>query len=76
MSQVTIYLDNQLEEQVKAVAKARGISLSRCIAELIREKTSDQWPTEIREMPGSWDSFPSAEEIRASQADNVAREHW
>lgn len=74
MSQVTIYLDSTLEAQVKAVAKARGISLSRCIAELIREKTGTGWPQEIREMAGSWSSFPAAEEIRSNQGNNAPRE--
>lgn len=74
MAQVTIYLDNDLEQQVKTVAKARGISLSRCIAELIREKTSPDWPQEIRDIAGSWATFPTAEEIRKNQGSNVARE--
>lgn len=74
MSQVTIYLDSELENRVKAAAKARGISVSRCIAEFIREKTDNGWPQEIREMAGSWGSFPSAEEIRAGQGSNATRE--
>jgi hypothetical protein len=76
MSQVTIYLDRELESRVKAVAKERGISVSRCIAELIREKTETGWPQEIREMAGSWASFPSAEEIRAGQGSNAPRESF
>jgi hypothetical protein len=74
MSQVTIYLDGELETRVKAAAKARGISVSRCIAELIREKTDADWPQEIREMAGSWNAFPTAEEIRADQGSNAPRE--
>lgn len=74
MSQVTIYLDSTLEQQVKAAAKARGISVSRCIAELIREKTDTGWPQEIREMAGSWSTFPSAEDIRSTQGHNASRE--
>lgn len=74
MSQVTIYLDSTLEAQVKTIAKARGVSVSRCIADLIREKADTGWPQEIREMAGSWRTFPTADEIRANQGANAPRE--
>lgn len=44
MTQVTIYLDGQTEEQMDRAAKDAGMSRSRWVAELIREKTSLEWP--------------------------------
>jgi hypothetical protein len=67
MKRVTLYLDPETESKVKAAAKAAGISESRWVADLIREKTATQWPKSIVKLAGSWsdEDFPSIEEIRA-----------
>ena len=37
MAQLTIYLDDAAERRVKAAARKSGVSVSRWIAELVRE---------------------------------------
>ena len=66
MGRVTIYLNPATESKMKAAARAAGVSPSRWVADLIREKTSGQWPESIVKLAGSWadDDFPSIEEIR------------
>jgi hypothetical protein len=44
MGQVTIYLDQNTETKMKTVIKKNGISKSKWISDLIREKTADVWP--------------------------------
>lgn len=38
MGQMTIYLDRDIEARAKAEAKARGVSVSRWVTELIRKQ--------------------------------------
>jgi hypothetical protein len=75
MGQVTLYLDSQTEQRMKAAAKAAGTSQSRWIASLIRETTSREWPPSIAQLAGVWaDDFPTLEEIRGVASGDPLRE--
>ncbi len=74
MGQVTLYLDSETEKKMKAAAGAAGVSNSRWVRGLIREKTADEWPQSIVELAGSWPDMPSLEEIRSDEGDDVPRE--
>ena len=76
MGQVTIYLDAESEARLKASAKARGIPVSRWIAELVREKTDTEWPEAVRQLAGAWADFPNMEELRSRQGEDVKRESF
>lgn len=73
MAQVTLYLDPETEAKLKAASKAAGISQSRWLANLIREKTAAQWPASVASLAGAWADMPTAEEIR-QQAPDAVRE--
>lgn len=73
MAQVTLYLDEETARLAKAAARAAGVSQSRWLANLIRETTSTQWPSEFREAAGSWPDFPDVEELR-DYPDDAERE--
>lgn len=51
-----------------------GISKSKWIAALIREKTASTWPDHIFGLAGAWKDFPTAEEIRESMGHDGKRE--
>ena len=76
MGQVTLYLDPETESKMKVAAKTAGISQSRWVADLIREKTATRWPESFVKLAGSWsdDDFPSLAEIRAGIGEDVPRE--
>jgi len=73
MSQVTIYLDEQTEERMDRAVKEAGVSRSRWIANLIRQKTASEWPDSVRRLAGSWRNFPEVEEIRKGLGEDVPR---
>jgi len=73
MAQVTLYLDEQTEEQMKAAARTAGVSNSRWVADLIRERTASEWPESVRRLAGAWADFPTAEELREGLPDDVPR---
>jgi hypothetical protein len=71
--QVTLYLEPDTEERMKAAAKSAGISQSRWVAELIRTRTATEWPESIVKLAGAWPDLPSLEELRQGGED-VPRE--
>jgi Family of unknown function (DUF6364) len=74
MAQLTLYLDSDTEAKVKKAAKAAGVSVSRWVSSLIRERTADEWPSIVREMAGSWPETPTAEELREKLPKDIPRE--
>lgn len=74
MGQVTIYLEDDIEAKMVASAKAMKVSKSKWISNVIREKLVDEWPSAVRELPGSWEDFPALEAIRDSAETDVDRE--
>jgi hypothetical protein len=74
MGQITIYLDDQTEVLVKAAVKAAGVSQSKWVAEVVRERVRSQWPDSIRSLAGAWSDLPTADEIRRQQPVDHPRE--
>lgn len=74
MGQVTLYLDDETEKKMKAAAKASGISQSRWVSGLIKERTGTAWPESIVRLAGAWVDFPTAEEIREGVPADLPRE--
>jgi hypothetical protein len=74
MAQITIYLDDELIQQVKQSAAAAKVSQSQWIADLIRQHCHNDWPPAVREMAGTWQVFPQQDELRAEQGQDTPRE--
>ena len=60
------------KKRLNMVGKS-GISKSKWIAEMIREKTATRWPEDVIEMAGTWNDFPDVDEIRAEMGADVER---
>jgi hypothetical protein len=74
MGQVTIYIDDATEKKMLHIVEKAGISKSKWIAELIREKTATTWPENIIRLAGAWQDIPTAEEIRDGMGQDISRE--
>lgn len=74
MGKVTLYLDEQTEEQMREAAAEAGLSQSRWVAELIRRRADSEWPESIKRLAGAWADFPTAEEIRSGEGEDLPRE--
>ncbi len=59
MAQVTLYLDEETAERLKKAAKQAGLSRSRWLAMLVREKTATEWPQAVRGLAGAWADLES-----------------
>ncbi len=69
MAQITIYIDNNLEEKIKEVAKNTGQSISKYISNAIEQKLNNSWNEDVKTLSGSWSDFPTLKEIRSNTKD-------
>ena len=74
MGQVTIYLDSETEKKMSSVIKKTGISKSKWISDLIKQKMTSTWPENIVKLAGAWTDLPTAEDIRKNMAEDADRE--
>ncbi len=74
MGQVTIYLEDEVEEKMSAAAKSEHLSKSKWIASLIKAKVASEWPVSITHLAGAWKDLSLVEEGRASLGQDVDRE--
>ncbi|MEE4376276.1 MAG: CopG family transcriptional regulator [Candidatus Competibacteraceae bacterium] len=74
MGQVTLYVDTETEQRMKTAAKAAGLSTSKWVTQLIVEKTSNEWPEDIKNLAGAWPDFPTAEQLRSEEISDTPRE--
>jgi hypothetical protein len=54
--------------------KKTGISKSKWISDLIKQKITTTWPENIVKLAGAWTDLPTAEEIRKNMAEDADRE--
>ncbi len=76
MAQVTIYLNNSLEAQVKEMASSLNISISKFISNILEDRISNEWQSEIKELAGSWRTFTDLNDIRNSGSEDIKREDF
>ncbi len=76
MAQVTIYIPNDLESQIKAMASSLNISISKFISTILEQKVQNEWSSGSRKLAGAWDDFPTLQEIRANQGNDAKREEF
>ena len=63
ISQLAIYIDDQLAERLDKAAKASGKSKSKWVSDAIKMALQDQWPEGFFELAGSWEDDIGPDEI-------------
>ncbi len=76
MGQVTIYLEDSIEQKMNEAAKSAHLSKSKWIAQVISEKVTNEWPQSVADMAGSWVDFPGIEELRQTEVNDSEREQF
>ena len=74
MGQVTIYLEEEIEEKMSAAAESANLSKSKWIAGLIKSKVANEWPESVVGLAGAWKDLSLAEESRKDLDQDVERE--
>ena len=76
MAQVTLYLDDETATNMKQAARRAGVSQSRWLAELVRQRTASEWPTAVKALCGAWPEFPTTKELSSMKGGDVGRERF
>ena len=63
MTQLAIYIEDQLSEKLDRAVKASGKSKSKWIADIIKKELNDQWPEDFFNLAGSWKDDREPDEI-------------
>ena len=50
------------------------MSVSSLVADLIRKKIAREWPESVVRLAGAWKDFPTLDEIRQGQPEDIPRE--
>ena len=74
MPKLNLYVDKATHLHIKRSAKASGVSLSKWVSALVREKTAGEWPAEVLALSGAWKDFPSLGAIRKTRGKDLPRE--
>jgi plasmid stability protein len=71
MSQLNVYVPDDLEAKVRKEAARRGLSVSAFVTELVRKEVSiNEWPPGFFELAGSWvGDFPEIEDLPPQERD-------
>lgn len=69
MSQITLYLDDDIQALIEQRAKASGLSKSRWVSEFITKYATQEWPQDCLELAGRFANFPLREEAAPPPAD-------
>jgi hypothetical protein len=72
MAHLTLYLPTEIEKQVRAHAKAEGMTVNRWIATQITRVVQKSWSPEFLAAAGADPDFPEIEE--ATYGSNAPRE--
>ena len=63
MSQLAIYIDDQLAQKLDKAVKASGKSKSKWVAGAIKRSLQDQWPDGFFDLAGSWEDNLRPDEV-------------
>jgi hypothetical protein len=74
MGRITISLDAESEAKAKDCAKMMNMPLDQWIADVIRKRISPEWPDSVKRLAGAWPDFPSLDEIRFDEKNDLRRE--
>ena len=83
MAQIVLTLDDEVLEQVLHQAKAENLQSTSWLDKLIKQrvgmlnqpnKVNSHWSSEVHELVGAWQDFPTLEDIRYSTSQDTPRE--
>lgn len=74
MAQLTLYIDDETAVRMRTAANAAGVSISRWVADLVRQRTQTNWPAEVVALAGAWSDDDAIVAPRDGQPADVPRQ--
>jgi hypothetical protein len=72
MSQITLYIEHDTLEKARIAARARGVSLSRWVTEVLRQQTAREWAPAFKAAAGAWGD----DDGRCTEGADLPRRDW
>jgi hypothetical protein len=76
VANLTIYLPDNIERQLRKAADESNVSISKWVADQIGKSLETSWPAEFLALAGAFPDFPEAEELRRGYGEDVRRESF
>lgn len=73
MANLTIYLPDEVERQLRQAARESNLSLSKWVADRLSKSIQTSLPAEFLALAGAFPDFPDAEELRRGYGEDTAR---
>ena len=67
MAQITIYMNDNIEQKVKKLAKSMNLSISKYISTILEQKTANSWDNDTKNLSGAWSDFSTISDIRSNE---------
>ena len=74
VANLTIYLPDDVEQQVRKAAEAAHVSVSKWVADRLSKSVETSWPPEFLALAGALADFPDAAELRKGYGEDSPRE--
>ena len=74
MANLTIYLPDEIEREVRKAATESNVSVSKWVADRLSKSVESALPAEFLALSGAFPDFPDAEELRRGYGEDVVRE--
>jgi hypothetical protein len=74
MAKITIYLPDEIERRARKAARQKRVSVSRWVADEVKQKLDNTWPPEFLAAAGSCRDFPEVVELRKGYGQDAPRE--
>jgi hypothetical protein len=74
VANLTIYLPDDLERQVRKAADESHVSVSKWVADQVGKSVETSWPAEFLALAGAFPDFPEVDDLREGYGEDVRRE--
>ena len=74
MSQITIQLDDHLEQHLIALATTMNLSIEKFIANLLEQSVHNDWHSSINQLVGVWSDDDQIQPIQTTNTVDSVRE--
>ena len=74
MANLTVYLPDEVERQIREAAEESHVSVSKWVADRVGKTLETAWPADFLALAGAFPDFPEAEKLRQGYGEDVPRQ--
>lgn len=76
MSQITLTINEETESVIQQLAQSENLAPNQWLSQFVEQQINQHqgWSPEVKALAGSWDDFPSLQDIRGGYGADDVRE--